>query len=141
MLRCAVIQKLGTMGEAAAHVSVDVTTRYPEVPWPRIVAFRNTLIHTYFRIDWEVARRVAVNRCPDLREQIGQHPRGGRRRTDGRLRRALTATTRDSTPCILCTRYIYTRFRTLLDWITNVLVWRGAGVTTAVSTGPGTMLA
>jgi len=30
---------------------------------------------------------------------------------------------------------------TLLNGITNVSVWRGAGVTTVVSTGPGTMLA
>ena len=35
MLRSAVVQKLGVIGEAAARVSADVTSRHPEVPWPR----------------------------------------------------------------------------------------------------------
>jgi uncharacterized protein with HEPN domain len=51
MLRSAVVQKLGVIGEAAARVSADLTSRHPEVPWPQIVAFRNILIHAYFGID------------------------------------------------------------------------------------------
>jgi uncharacterized protein with HEPN domain len=70
MLRSAVVQKLGVIGEAAARVPGDLTSRHPEVPWPQIVAFRNILIHAYFGIDWEVVWRVATNRCPVLRGQI-----------------------------------------------------------------------
>lgn len=70
MLRSAVVQKLGVIGEAAARVSEDLTSRHPEVPWHQIVAFRNILIHAYFGIDWEVVWRAATNRCPVLREQI-----------------------------------------------------------------------
>jgi uncharacterized protein with HEPN domain len=70
MLRSAVVQKLGTIGEAAAHVSEGLTDRYPEVPWPQIVAFRNILIHAYFGIDWDVVWRAATRRCPILRVQI-----------------------------------------------------------------------
>ena len=51
MLRSAVVQKLSTIGEAAAHVSEDLTTRHPELPWPQIVAFRNILVHAYFGVD------------------------------------------------------------------------------------------
>lgn len=71
MLRSAVVQKLGVIGEAAARVSADLTSRHPEVPWPQIVAFRNILIHAYFGIDWDVVWRAATNRCPVLRRQIG----------------------------------------------------------------------
>lgn len=70
LLRSAVVQKLGIIGEAAGHVSEDLTTRHPEVPWPQIVAFRNILIHTYFGIDWEVVWLAATDRCPVLRGQI-----------------------------------------------------------------------
>jgi uncharacterized protein with HEPN domain len=70
MLRSAVVQKLGVIGEAAARVSADLTARHPEVPWPQIIAFRNILIHAYFGIDWDVVWRAATNRCPVLRRQI-----------------------------------------------------------------------
>ncbi len=70
MLRSAVVQKLGIIGEAAAHVSEEVATRYPEVPWSHIVAFRNILVHAYFGIDWDLVWRAATNRCPVLRVQV-----------------------------------------------------------------------
>lgn len=70
LLRSAVVQKLGVIGEAAARISEDLTARHPEVPWPQIVAFRNILIHAYFGIDWEVVWLAATNRCPVLRRQI-----------------------------------------------------------------------
>ncbi len=69
MLRSAVVQNLGVIGEAAARVSAELTSRHPEVPWPQIVAFRNILIHSYFGIDWDVVWRAATNRCPVLRGQ------------------------------------------------------------------------
>jgi uncharacterized protein with HEPN domain len=51
---------------------IELKTRQPHVPWPRIVAFRNILIHAYFGIDWDVVWRAAKNRCPVLREQVAR---------------------------------------------------------------------
>lgn len=70
MLRSAVVQKLAIIGEAAAHVSEDLTSRHQDVPWPQIVAFRNILVHAYFGINWELVWRAATKRCPVLRRQI-----------------------------------------------------------------------
>jgi uncharacterized protein with HEPN domain len=70
LLRSAVVQKLATIGEAAARVSDGITSRHPEVPWPQMVAFRNILIHAYFGIDWEIVWLAARDRCPTLRLQI-----------------------------------------------------------------------
>jgi len=53
LVRSAVVHKLAVIGEAAAHVSDELRSRYPEVPWPKIVAFRNILVHAYFGIDWD----------------------------------------------------------------------------------------
>lgn len=72
MVRSAVVQKLAIIGEAAARISEPLRSRYPQVPWPQIVAFRNILIHAYFGIDWDEVWRAAKNRCPVLREQIAQ---------------------------------------------------------------------
>jgi uncharacterized protein with HEPN domain len=70
MLRSAVVQKLAIIGEAAARVSDEPKASQSQVPWPQVVAFRNTLVHAYFGIDWDVVWRAAKNRCPVLREQV-----------------------------------------------------------------------
>jgi len=70
LVRSAVVQKLALIGEAAAHVSSDLQARHPEVPWPRIAAFRNILVHAYFGIDWDEVWRAASKEAPALREQV-----------------------------------------------------------------------
>src|ERR1700694_3423788 len=69
LVRSAVVQKLAVIGEAAAHWPDELKARHMEVPWPRIVAFRNILVHAYFGIDWDLVWQAAKNRCPVLREQ------------------------------------------------------------------------
>ena len=72
LLRSAVVHKLAVIGEAAARVSEDVRTRYPQVPWPQVIAFRNILVHAYFGIDWDIVWRAAKHRTPVLREQVAE---------------------------------------------------------------------
>lgn len=43
---------------------------HPEVPWTRITAFRNILVHAYFGIDWDIVWQAATKQCPPLREQV-----------------------------------------------------------------------
>ncbi len=70
LVRSGVVQKLTMIGEAAAHVSDELKARHPEVPWPKIVAFRNILVHAYFGIDWNEVWRAASKEAPELREQV-----------------------------------------------------------------------
>jgi len=70
LVRSAVAYQLSIIGEAAAHVPGEVRSRHPEVPWPKIVAFRNIMIHAYFGIDWDEVWRAATRECPELRGQI-----------------------------------------------------------------------
>lgn len=72
LVRSAVAQKLAIIGEAAAHIPESLRSRYAEVPWPKIVAFRNLLVHWYFGIDWDEVWLVAKERCPELGEQIAR---------------------------------------------------------------------
>lgn len=70
-VRSAALWKLAVIGEAAGHVSHGVRESSPQIPWRRIVAFRNVLIHEYFGIDWEIAWQAVVREVPALRRQVG----------------------------------------------------------------------
>ena len=70
LIRSAVVQKLAIIGEAAARISDDLRTRYSQVPWPQIVAFRNILVHAYFGIDWSEVWKAAKVDCPLLRGEV-----------------------------------------------------------------------
>lgn len=50
MVRDAVLRKFEVFGEAATRVSAEFRARNPDVPWKRIIAFRNVLIHAYDRL-------------------------------------------------------------------------------------------
>ncbi len=70
LVRSAVVQKLAIIGEAASRISAEVKGRYPQIPWPQIVAFRNILIHAYFGIDWNEVWKAAKVDCPALCGQV-----------------------------------------------------------------------
>ncbi len=59
MLRSAVERNLEIIGEAARRTSEELKQEHPEIPWRKIIAQRNVLIHEYDDIDykeiWEVA--------------------------------------------------------------------------------------
>jgi uncharacterized protein with HEPN domain len=70
VVRSAVVQKLTTIGEACARISPELKAAYPEIPWPRIIAFRNILVHACFGIDWSEVWLAASRQVPRLRDQI-----------------------------------------------------------------------
>lgn len=70
LIRSAVVQKLALIGEACAHVPIEFRERHPKIPWPKVVAFRNILIHAYFGIDWDEVWRSATKECSVLKAQI-----------------------------------------------------------------------
>ncbi len=82
LVRSAVVQKLSLIGEAAAHVADKLRDSHPGIPWPKIVAFRNILVHSYFGIDWDVVWKAATDQVPALNDQIAaillaEFPAGG----------------------------------------------------------------
>jgi len=45
------VYHLQVIGEAANNLSADLVADHQEIPWRRIVAARNILVHQYFGID------------------------------------------------------------------------------------------
>lgn len=70
MMNSAVLQKLTVIGEAASRLPKEFTSRFPEIPWVDIVAFRNIAVHEYFAIRWDIAWTAATEEVPLLKEQI-----------------------------------------------------------------------
>ena len=59
LLRDAVTRNIEIIGEAARRISQPFKDAHPEIPWRRIIAQRNVLVHEYDAVSdqelWEVA--------------------------------------------------------------------------------------
>ena len=45
----AVAFEITILGEAARAIPIEVQNRYPQVPWDKMQAIRNVIVHEYFR--------------------------------------------------------------------------------------------
>ena len=70
MLRAAVERNLGIIGEAARRISEELKQGHPEIPWRKIIAQRNVLIHEYDDIDYKEIWQVATFHLARLIDQI-----------------------------------------------------------------------
>ena len=69
-IRAAVLHELTVIGEAAARLPEDFRSRHPEVPWAKVVAFRNFVVHEYFGLHWPIVWHTAADLVPELRRQV-----------------------------------------------------------------------
>ncbi len=57
----ATLRELQELAESTQHLSSDLRSRHPEVPWLAIAGFRNVLVHDYLGLSvprvWDVVER------------------------------------------------------------------------------------
>ncbi|MCA1607734.1 MAG: DUF86 domain-containing protein [Acidobacteria bacterium] len=73
MLRSAVERQFEIVGEALNQLSIvdpEAASRIPELP--RIVAFRNILIHGYATVDDALVWQVLVDKLPGLQQVLNE---------------------------------------------------------------------
>jgi uncharacterized protein with HEPN domain len=70
LVSTSILHQLIILGEAAASVDTSFRDKFPEIPWPQIVAFRNILIHHYFGVDMDEVWEVVERDLPELRRKI-----------------------------------------------------------------------
>jgi uncharacterized protein with HEPN domain len=70
MLQAAVERNIGIIGEAARRISEELKQEHPEIPWRKIIAQRNVLIHEYDDIDYKQIWEVATFHLARLIDQI-----------------------------------------------------------------------
>jgi uncharacterized protein with HEPN domain len=70
IMQAALQHHLVIVGEAVSRLSPELRAEHPEVPWARIVAVRNRLVHAYFAVDLEVVWGIAADDLPRLDDGI-----------------------------------------------------------------------
>ena len=63
----ATLRNLELLGEAARHIPEEIRAQSPDIPWRRIVAVRNVLIHGYLGIDNDIIWDIISNEIEKLR--------------------------------------------------------------------------
>jgi len=72
MLAMALTRCLEILGEAASKVSADTAVRLPAIPFSKIVAMRNRLIHAYFDINLDTVWATLTDDLPALLVELDQ---------------------------------------------------------------------
>jgi uncharacterized protein with HEPN domain len=70
MYRFSVERQLEIIGEAANNVSSALQELYSNIPWQKIISFRNFLAHEYFGLDLELVWGIVAENLPQLKKDI-----------------------------------------------------------------------
>lgn len=70
MMIDAVVRELEIIGEATGHLSDSFRTQHPNMPWPKIKAMRNYLIHEYFGVSVKIVWETCHSNLPRLKQFI-----------------------------------------------------------------------
>jgi uncharacterized protein with HEPN domain len=74
----AVLYNFIVIGEAARHVAPEIVARYPSIPWPKMRAMRNVMVHEYLHVVvktvWDTLRDDLPPLVPVLREILEREP-------------------------------------------------------------------
>lgn len=65
-----VVRHLQIIGEAASRVSETTQTRFPLIPWGKMIGMRHILVHGYFDIDLKIVWSVVEDDLPSLKHLI-----------------------------------------------------------------------
>jgi len=66
----AVCRRLEIIGEAANKLESEFKEQFPNIPWYKIVAMRNILIHEYFSVDLDQVWNTVQKDLPNLKKQL-----------------------------------------------------------------------
>lgn len=70
VLKRAIERFIEIIGEAARHVSDEMKSEHPEIPWRGIISQRHVIAHEYDEIQYERIWRIATIRVPELIELL-----------------------------------------------------------------------
>jgi uncharacterized protein with HEPN domain len=66
LLQSAMLHKLVVIGEASRRLSEGFRAQHSEIPWQRMIALRNFVVHEYDQIDYIIVWSICDRHVPDL---------------------------------------------------------------------------
>jgi uncharacterized protein with HEPN domain len=66
----ATLRNLELIGEAATRLPDEVRAENPDIPWRKVIATRNRLIHAYLGIDNDTVWSIIQDDLPELIEGL-----------------------------------------------------------------------
>lgn len=66
----AVLHRIQIIGEATKSLPAGAKTDYPNVPWRKIAAMRDVIVHDYFEIDFVLVWKTAKRDLPKLKREF-----------------------------------------------------------------------
>jgi uncharacterized protein with HEPN domain len=66
----AVVRNLEIIGEAAARIPDNIQDLNQQIPWYKMKALRNILVHEYFGVDEEIIWKTEQEDLPDLKKKM-----------------------------------------------------------------------
>ncbi len=70
----ATIRNFEILGEAAKLIPMEVRATVTEIPWSKLIALRNIVIHEYFEIDDTILWDVISNKIPGVLKELQMMP-------------------------------------------------------------------
>lgn len=66
----AVIRQLSIIGEAGRNIPAEIQAKQPDIPWRKIVNFRNVIIHEYSGVSLGLVWQIVIKDMPVLKNQL-----------------------------------------------------------------------
>jgi len=66
----AIAYSIAIIGEAANKLSLELTTKYNDIPWKQIVGMRHRIIHDYGNVDIQNLKQAVIADLPILKLRI-----------------------------------------------------------------------
>jgi len=72
MFQVWIVRHLQIISEAASRMSTDTQSRFPEIPWGKMIGMRHVLVHGYFEIDQDIVWSVIENDLEPLKGHVSK---------------------------------------------------------------------
>jgi uncharacterized protein with HEPN domain len=66
MTRDAILHNIQTIGEAAGRLPHEFRDQYPDVDWRGIISLRNTIVHGYTDLNYDIVWSIVTTDVPAL---------------------------------------------------------------------------
>lgn len=84
---------IGQIGELVRGLSNDMRTKLSDIPWRKIIAMRNILVHNYYNCDPQIIWEVITEHAPILAGRCLEVLRAENNNVDAELREELAEET------------------------------------------------